>query len=127
MGIELITDCIPRCVQCFDRDRYAAEFDRFCGVCREYFSVPRQSFAGEFMEFALDSAKKRFGRDARLFDLRVFLCVYLCPAARLIGGDAEAKASELNALWNARFPKLSFEAGSYEDIASGFRTKPFGF
>ena len=127
MSIETITECIPRCVQHFDRENYAEEFDRFCGICREYFSVPRPSFADEFMEYTQHETKKRIGRGSKLFDLHIFLCVYLCPAAELSGGEAVKSAAELNSCWNSRYPQYSFETGSYKDIASGFRTKPFGF
>ena len=126
MSIDVITANVPRCVQRFDRDNYAEEFARFCAVCREYFSVPRPDFAEEFMAFTRRKTEKRIGRSSKLFDLRVFLCVYLCPAGKTVGGEAAERASELAAAWNAAYPQFFFEAGSYEDIASGFRTKPFG-
>ena len=126
MSVQILTELIPRCVQHFDRDLYPQEFDRFCAVCREYFAEPRPDFVHEFFDFLGGYTGKRFGRGSRLFDLRCFLCVYLCPAALIIGGEAEELCRALNLRWNESYPDFKFDIGSYADIASGFRTKPFG-
>ena len=122
---EPIIALIPRCVQGFGRDAYAGEFESFCELLREYLAAPQEDTAGELLQYAESLTVRRFGASARLFDMRCFLCVYLCPAALELGeaGLAEAVCSR----WSARFPRYAFELGRYEDIVSGFRTKPFGF
>ena len=125
MGIELLLSAMPRCVQHFGRDGYADEFAGFSGVLSEYLAAPHGDTVQELMQHAEALTVRRIGRGARLFDMRCFLCVYVCPAALKLGETALAQ--ELCEAWCARFPGYSFELGQYEDIASGFRTKPFGF
>lgn len=128
MGIENILSQYPRCVARFDRDTYAEEFRHFTDCCKEELSSPPENAVNELFAFIEKAQGRKFGRASRIFDLRVFLCVYLYPAAMRIGTDeALAFAESVRVRWNEKYPQSPFDAGSYEDIASGFRTKPFGF
>lgn len=130
-SIELITSQYPGCMQDFNRRDYAVAFDNYSRSTERFYADLKCEDIGEAVSqltgIAKDMQKRRFGSKTRLFDFRAFLCVYLCPAA-LAGNDvsrafAEAVAEE----WNRQYPKLSFVLGTYEDIAGGFRDKPFGF
>ena len=122
----------PEYLRHFTRDDYSAAFEKYKAEYKPFFAqLSEDNMDGEIsllMDFAAKELKGKIGRKAKCFDLRSFLCVYLCPAA-LDYGTEEARnfASALAEKWNASYPEHSFEVGSYQDIASGFRTKPFGF
>lgn len=129
--IHALTAAFPRCLQEFSRDGYAAAFGSYCGDCADFFASLREedvkNAAEQLMGFAESKLPRRLGRKPMLFDLRSFFCVYLCPAALKHGGASALLAEALADEWNGRYPDFSFEPGRFEDIASGFRTKPFGF
>lgn len=128
MDMEKLLRQYPRCVQNFTRDGYEEEYGRFTADNREALEALSESDADAFFAFAeKEAGARRFGKAARIFDLRIFLCVYLCPAAASAGTESAAAFAEaVRRLWNEKYPRASFELGSFEDIASGFRTKPFG-
>ena len=116
----------------FQRGEYAAAFARFAGECESLFAELTEEKLREeterFLAFAAGELKPRLGRRAKCFDLRCFLCVYLCPAALAYGTETARRfAAEMNEAWNRAYPEFTFEPGSFEDIASGFRAKPFSF
>ena len=122
----------PEYLRHFTRDDYSAAFEKYKAECKPFFarlSGGNMDFEiSRLMDFAADELRRKIGRKAKCFDLTSFLCVYLCPAAFDYGTEeARDFASALAEKWNASYPEHSFEVGSYQDIASGFRTKPFGF
>ena len=116
----------------FTRDDYSAAFEKYKAECKPFFAgLSGDNMDGEIsrlMDFAAKELRRKIGRKTKCFDLRSFLCVYLCPAA-LDYGTEEARdfASALAEKWNKSYPEYSFEVGCYQDIASGFPTKPFRF
>ena len=124
-----IISMYPEYLRHFTRDDYSAAFQKYMASCKSFFadlSDGNMDYElGRLMNFAADELSRKIGRRSRCFDLRSFLCVYLCPAALEYG--AEGFAAALASKWNMTYPEYSFEVGSYKDIASGFRTKPFGF
>ena len=128
--ISGLTAAFPQCVKDFNRRDYRAAYKNYCADCKEFFTGigDIDEAVSSVLAFADKKLEKRFGRSTMLLDLRTFLCVYLCPAA-LDYGTEEARdfASALAEKWNKSYPEYSFEVGCYQDIASGFRTKPFSF
>lgn len=128
--IGLILSQYPSYMQHFNRTDYAVAFDNYSKSSEKFFAGLQNDDIPEavslVMEAAEDMRKRKFGSNARLFDFRAFLCVYLCPAALAANDASRAFAQALADEWNSRYPKLSFRLGSYEEIASGFRDKPFG-
>lgn len=127
-----IISMYPEYLRHFTRDDYSAAFEKYKAECESFFAgLSDGNIDGEIsrlMGFAANELRRKIGRKAKCFDLRSFLCVYLCPAALDYGTEAARKfAYSLAEKWSASYPEFSFEAGRYEDIASGFRTKPFGF
>ena len=121
----------PEYLRLFTRDDYAAAFERYRGDCAEFFEgLTEESVeaeVGKLMEYADGLLRRRLGQRTRCFDLRSFFCVYLCPAAIAFGTEAAQHFAErLAEAWNEKYPEFHLEAGAYEDIAKGFRTKPFG-
>lgn len=122
----------PEYLRHFTRDDYSAAFEKYKAECGGFFAqLSHDNIDGEvarLMDFAARELRRKLGRSAKCFDLRSFLCVYLCPAAMEYGTEeAKAFAAALAEKWNAAYPEHRFEVGSYRDIASGFRTKPFSF
>ena len=121
----------PEYLRLFTRDDYAAAFERYCGDCADFFAgltvESVEAEVGKLMEYTDGLLLRRPGRRTRCFDLRSFFCVYLCPAAVAFGTEAARRFAEgLADAWNGKHPEFHLEAGAYEDIAKGFRTKPFG-
>lgn len=127
-----IISMYPEYLRHFTRDDYSAAFEKYKAECKPFFahlSGDNMDFEiSRLMDFAAIELRRKIGRKAKCFDLRSFLCVYLCPAA-LDYGTEEARdfASALAEKWNKSYPEYSFEVGFFQDIASGFRTKPFSF
>jgi len=116
----------------FTREDYPAAFKKYKAECEKYFAAMTESDTNaevsKAMAFAEKELSRRLGRKAKCFDLRSFFCVYLCPAAKSLGTEtAVSFANTLCEKWNTAQPEFSFEAGTYEDIIAGFRTKPFSF
>lgn len=127
-----IMSMYPEYLRHFNRDDYRETFGRFkteySGFFEEISSDNKDEKISGIMDFAAKELRRKLGRKPRCFDLRSFLCVYLCPAAIDCGTlEARCFASELAERWSKEYPEFGFEAGCFEDIASGFRTKPFGF
>ena len=124
-----IISMYPDYLRHFTRDDYSAAYEKYKAECKDFFAQlndgSTKAEVSRIMDFAANELKRKMGRKAKCFDLRSFLCVYLCPAALDYG--AEDFASSLAEKWNSAYPEYSFEVGRYEDIASGFRTKPFSF
>ena len=128
--ISGLTAAFPQCVKDFNRRDYRAAYKNYCADCKEFFTGigDIDEAVSSVLAFADKKLEKRFGRSTMLLDLRTFLCVYLCPAALTFGSeDSRAFAEKLVSQWNARHADCRFELGTFEDIASGFSKKPFGF
>lgn len=126
-----ILSMYPEYVRLFTRDDYAAAFEKYRGECAGFFAGLREdtvdAAVDSVMDFAGNVLRRKLGRKPRCFDLQCFFCVYLCPAANACGTEAAAAFAErLAAKWSKAYPDFPLEAGNYEDIAKGFRTKPFG-
>ena len=122
----------PDYLRHFNRDDYREAFAKYINECGAFFAgLNSNNIDGEIsklMDFAANELRRKLGRKPKCFDLRSFLCVYLCPAAMEYGTDEATKfASALAERWSKEYPEFGFEAGRFEDIASGFRTKPFSF
>lgn len=122
----------PEYLRQFNRDDYRAAFEKYKTENLSFFvSLCDESIGNEvaaIMDFAANELKRKIGRKPKCFDLRSFLCVYLCPAALDFGTAASEKfALALAESWSSEYHEFQFEAGGFEDIASGFRTKPFSF
>ncbi len=127
-----IISMYPEYLRHFTRDDYSAAFEKYKTECARFFAELSGDNMGSeisrLMDFAANELRHKIGRKAKLFDLRSFLCVYLCPAALDYGTELTQRfASALAEEWNKAYPEHSFEVGNYKDIASGFRTKPFSF
>ena len=127
-----IISMYPEYLRRFTRDGYCAAFEKYKTECARFFdglsAVNMDSEVSRLMDFAADELRSRIGRKSKLFDLRSFLCVYLCPAALDYGTEPSKEfAFTLAEKWNKAYPEHSFEVGNYRDIVSGFRSKPFGF
>ena len=127
-----IISMYPEYLRHFTRDDYSAAFEKYKAECKSFFAgLSGNSIDFEIsrlMDFAADELRRKIGRKPKCFDLRSFLCVYLCPAALDYGTEeAQNFASSLAEKWNRAYPEYSFEVGNYKDIASGFRSKPFSF
>lgn len=124
-----IISMYPEYLRHFTRDDYSVAYQKYKAECKSFFDKlcdgNMELEISRLMDFAADELKSKIGRKTKCFDLRSFLCVYLCPAALDCG--AESFASALAEEWNKAYPEYSFQVGSYTDIASGFRTKPFSF
>lgn len=127
-----IISVYPDYLRHFTRDGYPAAFKKYktesSGFFEELSDGNIDSAITQLMDFAANELSRKFGRKTKCFDLRCFMCVYLCPAALDYGTEAARKfAYSLADKWSKAYPDFGFEAGRYDDIASGFRTKPFGF
>ena len=126
-----IISIYPEYLQHFTRDDYPVAFEKFKAEYSGFFAGLSDdkidAAVSQLMLFAADELSRKIGRRAKCFDLSSFLCVYLCPAALEFGTEAARDfAFSLAESWNKLYPEFSFEVGSYEDIVTGFRTKPFG-
>ena len=129
--MDIIT-MYPEYLRHFTRDGYSAAFEKYKAECSRFFAGlsadNMDSEISRLMDFAANELRRKIGRKAKLFDLRNFLCVYLCPAALDYGTElTQDFAFALAEKWNRSYPECSFEVGAFRDIASGFRTKPFSF
>lgn len=127
-----IISMYPEYLRKFNRDDYRAAFEKYKAENESFFAALCDESIGSevaaVMDFAANELRRRLGRKPKCFDLRSFLCVYLCPAALGFGTEASEKfALTLAEKWSAEYPGFRFEAGKFEDIATGFRTKPFSF
>ena len=127
-----IISMYPEYLRHFNRDDYRDAFAKYKTESSAFFAGLNgdniERAITEIMDFAENELRRRLGRKPKCFDLRSFLCVYLCPAAMGYGSaEAQKFAFALAEKWSEKYPEFGFKAGKFEDIASGFRTKPFSF
>ena len=117
----------------FTRFEYPGAFERYKEACMPLFSELEERPAligdavGELMAYAAEQSKGLFRRSLEPDKFRRLFALYLVPAAGESGTEAAVRfADELRRAWNEKYPKQQFSAGTYAEIAGGFRTKPFG-
>ncbi len=130
MTAEQVTKGRYAYIERFTRFEYAGAFERCKSECTLLFAELGEhpeltgTFAAELVDYADAHSRGFFKRSTELDIFRRYFALYLIPAA-LESGVADF-GQELCTKWNAAYPKQSFTVIPYSEIATGFRTKPFG-
>ena len=117
----------------FTRFEYPGAFERYMEACMPLFRAMEEDPAivetavTELMAYAAEQSKGLFKRSLEPDKFRRLFALYLIPAAGKSEIEAAVRfADALRSAWNEKYPKQQFSAGTYAEIAGGFRTKPFG-
>ena len=128
---ELITSAHVYLTQ-FDYDHYPECFREFEVSCAPLFvrleSSSIQEAASELIKQLEEKNKilpKRIRKENAFQDKQV-LALFLSPAAERASETAAIFSAELRNQWNQKYPRNSYQGGSYEQIMKGFDANLLG-
>jgi len=130
--VETLMENYSYYVQHFNRLEYAELFEKLKSRLDPFFestdTVNIPALIDELLAFTEGRIRFPWRRSFVLFELQQYFLLYLVPAALDSAYPAAAEfGGLLRQCWNERYPKHSFAAATYEDIASGFENNIFGF
>lgn len=127
-GVKKLTDERNFYLERFTRFEYAAAFEKLKNELALLLDNAGEEgtdeTVSEFMECASQQSKGLFRKNIEIDRFCRFYALYVVPAAMESG--FEKFGSALREEWNRTYPKNTFAVGNYQEIVSGFRTKPFG-
>lgn len=109
-------------------DRFAA-FEARAGACFEALAGRDAKTEAQALLDALEARRAALPRREQkqaLTEQKRVLALFLSPAARRYGGEAEAFIRCLAEQWNARCPREPFTPGDYDAIMQGFEASFLG-
>lgn len=139
-GMETLLDPMEDIMSSFNRQKYAASFQRFYAMYLPTFqaleegynnAIDKEQYLFNMAEAVVQNAVKRMEgvtrkskRNAVTMDMNMCMVVFTIPSLKHFSGNvSDPFIEELLRQWKETFPDTNLQATTQEEIAEGFRHK----